>query len=151
MRAIITGQNTFCSCAADDDDLVIGGEYELIPVENKTQKQNSTFHALIRAYWQSNCHSYNVKNYKKFREYIKRDFGIVEPYYRITGTDGKPCEPRIDYRNKSVKYYTKKELTESIDRLLAEMEQAQVDTRYDNEIRRGMEENSMRRLVEAAW
>jgi hypothetical protein len=146
MRVIITGQNTFCSCAADDD-FVIGGEYELIPAKDKTLKQNATFHALIAEYWRSGCHSYNVKTFKHFRECIKRDLGIVEPYYRITGTDGKPCDPYIDYRNKSVAEYTKKELMESIDRLIAEMEQAGVNSRHFEEILHGMEQNNMRRIA----
>jgi hypothetical protein len=142
MRITIVSQNTFCSCA--DDDFIIGGEYELTPAKDKTLKQNSTFHALIQEYWRSGCHSYNAKSFKHFRECIKRDLGVVEPYYRIIGTDRKPCEPYIDYRNKSVSKYTKKELMESIDRLIAEMIQAQVQTNKFYEILRGLEQNSMK-------
>jgi hypothetical protein len=141
MRIIIVSQNTFYSCA--DDDFVIGGEYEIIPAKDKTLKQNSTFHALIQEYWRSGCHSYDVKSFRHFRECIKRDLGIVEPYYKIIGLNGKPCEPYIDYRNKSVSKYTKKELMESIDRLIAEMTQAQVQTKKFYEILQGLEQNNI--------
>ena len=111
--------------------------------------KNRAFHALVQEYWRSGAHSYNARNFKHFRELIKLYLGAgPEKYYSLVDDCGKPTpEPRISWRVKSWADYTKKERTETIDRLISEMIQAGVNTKKFREIIDGMEQNSMRAAV----
>jgi len=137
MRIFVIEPNIFTG-----DDLAPGEEYEVKPVEEGTNKQNSAWHALLQEYWRSGCHSYNAKNFVHFRKIIKRCLGAgVEKFYEILDINGNLLnEPIIRYRLKSWKRYTKKERTESIQNLIAEMIQAGVNSKKFNEILQGMEQ-----------
>jgi len=121
--------------------LKIGCYYNAEPVDDSgTNEQNRAFHALIQEYWASGAHSYNAKNFGHFRELIKFNLGAgAERYYSLVDSEGKPSEPRILWRIKSWANYSKRERTETIDRLIAEMIQAGINTNKFNEILRGME------------
>ena len=144
MRIFVLTPNTFTG-----DALVPGEEYEVKPHNEGTEKQNRAWHALLQEYWASGCHSYNVINAQDFREAIKYYLGAgVEPFYRTVDTNGRRLDkPIIDYRVKSWKDYTKKERKESIDRLIAEMHQAGVQTKKFYDILHGLEENSLNRMA----
>ena len=135
LKILITAKNTFTGA-----DLKIGSWYNAEPAAEGTLAQNSTFHSLLTEYWRSGCHSYNVTKYEDFRDCIKRDLGAgFETYTRDYTRSGKPCDPFTDSRLKSWSDYTKKERMETIDRLIAEMHQAQVQTKHFYEILQGME------------
>ena len=123
------------------DDLLIGKEYDCIPVEDGTVNQSRAWHALVQEYWTSGCHSYEAKNFLHFRELIKLYLGAgAESYYSLVDDNGQPSEKFIvRYRIKSWARYSKKERKESIDRLIAEMHQAQVQTAKFYKILQGME------------
>ena len=153
MRIFVIEPNKFIG-----DDLVCGHEYEVKPCEDGTEKQNRAWHALLQEYWVSGCHSYNAKNFMHFRELIKLNLGAgVETYYSIINVielrNAKGLlekaiairEPKIEYRVKSWSRYNKKERMESIDRLIAEMHQAGVQTKKFYEILEQLEKNSMDR------
>jgi hypothetical protein len=64
----------------------------------------------------------------------------VERYYEVIDDDGKLLEKlRIRWRIKSWSRYTKKERSETIDRIISEMHQAGVQTKHFYEILNGME------------
>ena len=155
MRILVTKSGAFIG-----DDLVIGEEYDCVLADDGSDRQNRAWHALLQEYWRSGCHSYNAKNFMHFRELIKLNLGAgVESYYNIVSvyeyrnTSGLlekatvMKEPTIEYRIKSWSRYSKKERKESIDRLIAEMEQAQVQTKKFYEILNGMEANSLKVAV----
>jgi len=69
----------------------------------------------------------------------------VEKYRDLVDDNGEPVdEPVIKWRLKSWRDYSKKERMESIDRLIAEMVQAGVNSKKFSEILQGMEKNNMR-------
>ena len=138
MRIFVTEPNAFVG-----DDLAPGEEYEVRPAEEGTERQNRAWHGLLQEYWTSGCHSYRAKNFLHFRELIKLYLGAgAENYYSLVDDNGRPVEkPIVRYRVKSWARYTKKERKESIDRLIAEMHQAGVQTKKFYEILRGMEDS----------
>ena len=147
MRILCIGPNSYTG-----DDLIPGAEYDCVPADDGTDRQNAAFHALLQEYWASGCHSYNAKNWFHFREIIKRCLGAgKERYYDLLDADGELLEkPVIRWRIKSWKRYSKKERKEAIDRLIAEMHQVGVQTKKFYEILDGMEERSLLRTEVSA-
>ena len=135
------------------DTLKIGEYYHVEPAATGTDAQNKTFHALVQEYWVSGLHSYQAKTFDEFRNYIKRDLGAGFEEYSYITPDGKrkksrarpeevmifDGEPFVFGRLKSWADYSKKERRETIDRLLAEMYQAGVNSAHFQEIVKGME------------
>ena len=140
MRILALENNTFTG-----DDLIPGEQYDCVPAEDGTDRQNKAFHALLQCYWASGCHSYNAGNFLHFRELIKTCLGAgKEKYYSLFDDDGTLLDkPVIRWRVKSWSRYTKKERKESIDRLIAEMMEVQVRTKKFYEILEGMEERQV--------
>ena len=136
MKILITAPGRF-----EGEKLKVACYYNVELADEGTDAQNKTFHALIQCYWASGCHSYNAKNFLHFREIIKLYLGAgAEKYQSLIDDNGKPVEkPVIRYRVKSWARYTKKERSEAIDRLIAEMHQARVQTRKFYEILSGLE------------
>jgi hypothetical protein len=136
MRILVTAPGEFIG-----DDLVPGKEYEAVPAEDATERQNRAFHALLVEYWKSGSHSYNARNYLHFREIIKLHLGAgVERYYNLIDINGQVLEnPELRWRVKSWRRYTKKERSETIDKLIAEMHQAGVQTAKFESILLGLE------------
>ena len=132
-----------------DDQRYIGsnikpGRYELQPYDSPTEAQNRCFHGLLQEYWTSGCHSYNAKNFLHFRELIKLYLCAgSEKYYSLIDDNGKPVEePIVRWRVKSWTRYSKKERSEAISRIIAEMETVGVDTPKYREILKGLEDNA---------
>ena len=138
MKILCTAPGEFAGA-----ELKPGCYYNAEPAAEGTNAQNNAFHALALEYWVSGCHSYRAKNFLHFRELIKLYLGAgAENYYSLVDDNGRPVEkPVIRYRVKSWARYTKKERKESIDRLIAEMHQAGVQTKKFYEILRGMEDS----------
>jgi len=129
----------------------VGRRYALELADTPTQRQNKAFHALVQEYWTSGAHSYPAKTFGEFREYIKRDLGAGFESFVYATPDGiKKAATREEippeYNNaryavgklKSWSDYTKKERTETIDRLIAEMIQAGVNSKKFAEILEGI-------------
>jgi len=144
MKIFITNKNTFTGA-----ELKVGHYYNAEPSETGTNEQNRAFHALIQEYWRSGAHSYNARNFGHFRELIKLYLGAgTERYYSLVDDYGKPLtEPKLSWRVKSWSDYSKKERTETIDRLISEMIQAGVNSKKFSEILQGMEQNSIGKAV----
>jgi len=136
MRILVTAPGEFAGA-----ELVPGEAYEVTPHEDGTEKQNRAWHALLQEYWASGCHSYAAKSFPHFRELIKLYLGAgAEKYYSVVDDFGNTLNwPMAKHRVKSWTRYTKKERKETIDRLIAEMHQAGVQTRKFYEILRGLE------------
>ena len=134
MRIFVIKPNTFIG-----DDLSPGEEYEVKPCESGTEKQNRAWHALLQEYWVFRP-SYPARNFLHFRELIKLYIGAgAEKYLSLVDETGKKLdEPVIRYRVKSWSRYTKKERKESIDRLIADMEQHGVNSKKFYKILQGM-------------
>jgi len=135
MKIYVLTPNTFTG-----DDLAPGEEYIVYPAETGTEKQNRAFHALVQEYWTSGCHSYDAFSFLHFREFIKLYLGAgTEVYYSLVDDAGrKMSKPIKRYRVKSWSKYTKKERKETLDRLIAEMDQAGVNSKKYQEILQGM-------------
>jgi hypothetical protein len=148
MTILITAPGQFSG-----DDLKVGTYYRAEPAESGTWAQNRAFHALVQEYWVSGLHSYPAKTFEAFRNFIKRDLGAGFAGYEYIDISGHrrkskeypddvmtvDGEPFIFGRLKSWSDYTKKERRETIDRLLAEMYQAGVNSAHFQEIIKGME------------
>jgi hypothetical protein len=136
---------------AQGEEPEVGVVYALEVAAEGTERQGRAWHALIQEYWCSGCHSYPAKSFMEFRDYIKRDLGAgFEKYIYADATgihdaatiaDIPPGTPRSLTRGrlKSFADYTKKERRESIDRLIAEMHQAGVQTKKFYLILEGLE------------
>ncbi len=137
-----------------------GRSYHLEDAATGTLAQGALFHALVAEYWRSGAHSYTAKSYDDFRNCIKRKLGAgFEAYVYAVIQDGKPVildaktygdipeavrnDPALKQlvrgRLKSWADYTKRERRETIDRLIAEMIQAGVNSRKFSEILDGLD------------
>lgn len=133
--------------------------YNLEDATEGTGAQNRAFHALVSCYWQSGAHSYQAKSFNDFRNQIKRSLGagfeafvyaeIVggKPIIRDAATYAEIPEPvrrdpdlkqLVRGRLKSWADYSKRERIATIDRLVAEMIEAGVNTKKFHEILEGM-------------
>jgi ribosomal protein L44E len=144
MRIQVTQPNTFTG-----DDLIVGEWYEAMLADDHTGQQNKTFHALLQVYWASGCHSYNVRSMKQFKIVIKNNLGEgKEKYYQVYDDYGNFLDkPKIGYRSKSTKKYTKAQFANLITNLIAEMIQAGVNSKKFYEIVDTLEKNSMNRMA----
>jgi hypothetical protein len=158
MKIVVTAPGQFQSLTSDEPEP--GMVYELQDGVEGTDAQNRAFHALVQEYWRTGCHSYNAKNIMEFRNMIKRHLGAgFEAFVYAVIEDGKPVirdaktykdipeavrtdpdlKKLVRGRLKSWSDYTKRERTETIDRLIAEMEEAGVQTKKFYEILEGMQ------------
>ena len=72
----------------------------------------------------------------------------VERYRDLVDDNGEPVkEPVIKWRLRSWRDYSKKERTETIDRVISEMIQAGINSKKFEEILQGLEKNSMKAAV----
>lgn len=145
---------------------VVGTKYALEEAESATAEQNRLFHALVSEYWSSGAHSYDAKDFDHFRDLIKQKLGAgFEKLVYADVEDGKPVivqvkrldeiPPRIlkdpDLKRmvlaklKSWADYSKKERSQTIDKLIAEMVQAGVNTKHFQEIMEGIANDQPRR------
>lgn len=141
------------------EDLIVGRYYDAVEADTPTEKQNRAFHALLQEFWASGTHSYNARNFDQFRDFIKRDLGAgFERYRYVEETEnglqwgqrkaslGVPDRVAKDAHGrpliagvlKSWTDYTKKERTETIDRLISTMIQCGVNSKKFEEILEGM-------------
>ena len=129
---------------------IVPGEYELISFDSPTERQNKCFHALLHEFWRTGQHSYDSKSFLHFRELIKLYLGAgSERYYSLVDDHGYTLKkPEIKWRVKSWSDYTKKERQLTIDNLISEMMQAEVQTPKFYEILQGMEEKQAEREKE---
>lgn len=131
---------------------VEGRKYMLEDAESGSGAQGRAWHALAQEYWKTGLHSYPAKTFAEFRDYLKRDLGAGFESFVYASPDGvKKVKTREEiptkYNNakyamgrlKSFAEYTKKERMESIDRLIAEMIQAGVNTSKYQEILSGLD------------
>lgn len=139
-----------------------GMKYAMEEAESATGEQNRLFHALISEYWSSGAGSHKATDFEAFRDEIKLKLGAgFEKIVYATIEDGKPVivqVKRLDEvpphvlkdpdlkkmvlaKLKSWSVYTKKERTQTIDRLIAEMNQAGVNSKRFQEIMQGIADN----------
>ena len=109
---------------------MVGKYYNCEPYCEGTDRQRKAYFALLEEFWVSGCHSYDVTNFEDFKFEIKRRLGVTKEVI-VNG------EKYIYV--KSFSEYTKKERREIIDRLIVDMDMAQVQTAKYYEIRKGME------------
>lgn len=136
------------------DSPVVGRRYRLEDATTGSLAQGAAFHALIQEFWRSGAHSYNAKTFAEFRDFIKRDLGAGFESYVYADSLGvhkvktlveiPPGTPRTHIIGKLKGWagYTMKERRETIDRVIATMEQAGVNSAKYREILAGMERGS---------
>ena len=150
MTILITADGEFVTVAGGEPK--VGRKYCLEDATTGTSAQNKAFHALVGEYWKSGAHSYNVVNFEQFRDVIKLNLGAGAECYVYATPDGIKKAKTLEevpeeYREpkycmvkvKSWSDYTKTERTSAIDKLIAEMHQAGVQTAKFYEILKGME------------
>lgn len=157
MKVLISDDNSFTVVAGKAP--AVGRHYVLEEAETATAEQGRAFHALAQEFWRTGLHSYDAANFDEFRNLIKRDLGAgFESFlYAYVDDDGVqqrkvatyaevPAEIRKNPRVASMVYgklkswaeYTKKERTETIDRLISTMHQAGVNSPKFAEILEGL-------------
>ena len=143
MRICVISRNTFTG-----DDLIVGEEYEAVPVENGTGQQNRLFHKLLQLYYASGEHSYNAKNMAHFKKLIKYHLGEgKEKYYKLFDDNGDLLdEPKLSWRMKSWRDYTKKQRQNCISNVISEMLQIGINDKLFFEILEQMEQNNIIKL-----
>jgi hypothetical protein len=157
MKILITGPGEYTPNSTDLP--VVGRYYTLEDAANGTGAQNRAFHALLGEYYKSGLCSYDCKSFDDFRNQIKRKLGpgfesyayadivkglpvleVVDKYDEIPEVIRK--DPRLrEYvrgRLKSWADYTKKERRDTMDKLIAEMKMAGVNSKKFDEIMEGM-------------
>ena len=149
------------------DSPEVGKRYNLEDAVEGTQAQNKAFHALLQEYFKTGLHSYNVDNFADFKNQIKRHLGagfeafiyveIKKPVMGLPNLDRPVIKDAKTYedipeairkdeymkeqirgRLKSWSDYTKNERKNTLDNLIAEMEEAGVNSKKYNEIIEGM-------------
>jgi hypothetical protein len=147
LTILITSPDTFM---AEGDAPQVGRRYLLEDVATGTSAQNRAFHALVQEYWRSGAHSYNAQTFAQFRDLIKRDLGAGFESYIYASAEGIKRAATMDEipagtqmrdimgKLKSWADYSKTERRETMDRLIAEMETAGVNTPKYREILAGM-------------
>lgn len=157
MKVMILENMTFAMVSGKPP--VIGRKYVLEEAESATAEQSRLFHALVSEYWSSGMHSYQATDFDHFRDLIKQKLGAgFEKLVYADVEDGKPViiqVKRLDEipsrilkdpdlkkmvlaKLKSWADYTKKERSQTIDKLIAEMVQAGVNTKRFQEILEGI-------------
>lgn len=143
----------------------VGSRYELEDFDNPTARQNRAFHALVTEYWVSGHHSSSASNFRRFRDEIKMRLGAgFEKIVYADVVDGKAVIIEVHRRDEipariladpdlaqivkgkplSWADYSKKQRTDTIDRLIAEMHQAGCNSRKFQEILDGMNKQEMK-------
>lgn len=150
MTILITAPGEYIT--ESNDIPITGRRYALEDAASGTSAQNRAAHSLMAEYFRTGLHSYPAKTFAEFRDYIKRDLGAGFESFVYACPEGvKKVKTReeipAEYNNakfamgrlKSWSDYTVKQRTETIDRLISEMDQAGVNTPKYQEIRKGME------------
>ena len=150
MKITIVAPGEFISRSKDEP--LVGRDYALEDAAEGTAAQNRAFHALVGEYWRSGAHSYHAKSYDEFRDMIKLKLGAgIESYVYASPEGVVKVKTRVEippeYNNrkyamgrlKSWSDYTKTERRDTLDRLIAEMEQAGINSRKFQTILEGME------------
>lgn len=146
----------------DDETPLVGSRYELEDFDNPTARQNRAFHALLTEYFVSGASSSTAKDFRRFRDEVKVRLGAgFEKIVYADWIDGKAiiveCKRRDEIPQrilddpdlaKIVKAkplswadYSKKQRRETIDRLIAEMHAAGVNSKRFETILKGMADN----------
>ena len=157
MKILITSDSTFTMVSGQPPE--VGSKYALEEAESATGEQNRLFHALVTEYWSSGLSSSQATSYEAFRDDIKLKLGAgFEKLVYADLEDGKAVivtVTRLDEvpqrilkdsdlkrmvlaKLKSWSAYTKKERTQTIDRLIVEMHQSGVNSKKFEEILSGV-------------
>lgn len=159
MKILITEEDRFVVVQGKPPK--VGSRYHLDEADTATDAQNRAFHALLTEYWTSGCHSYKADNFDRFRDEIKVKLGAgfekivyadIDPdtgkavIITVKRKDEVPARILSDpdlrrmvlAKPKSWAEYTKRERIDTIDRLIAEMHAAGVNTKHFHEILEGL-------------
>lgn len=164
MKIMITEEGRFVMISGKPPQ--VGSKYVLEEADSATGEQNRLFHALLSEYWSSGLGSYKATDFERFRDEVKMKLGAgFEKIVYATIEDGKAVISQVkrldevpahvlkdpDLKRmvlaklKSWADYTKKERTQTIDRLIAEMNQAGVNSKHFQEIMEGISDNQPQR------
>ena len=139
---------------------IIGHSYILENASEHTGKQRKAAHALIGEWFKSGAWDYDTRDYNRFRECVKRDYGGGFSHYeyvdddygmnRVKDLDNIPGYVLDDFNNgnkkrikailKSFTEYTKKDVMLLIDRLIDVMMERGVNSAKFQDIMEGLNE-----------
>ena len=157
MKILITEEGRFVMVSGKPP--TVGSKYNLDEADTATDAQNRAFHALLSEYWTSGAHSYRAKTFERFREEVKVKLGVgfekivyadIENgkavIFEVKRRDEIPAHILADpdlrrmvlAKPRSWGDYSKKDRTETIDRLITEMQASGVNTKHFQEILAGM-------------
>ncbi len=153
MKILMTSDESFTVLNGHAPE--VGKRYVLEEAETSTSEQSRAFHALLQEYFKSGCYSWPVDSFESLRDMVKRDLGAG--FERFVYWDGEKVADAKAYedipeairngknlhnlcrgRLKSWTDYTKKERSETIDRLIAQMDTSGVNSKKYQEILAGM-------------
>ena len=158
MRILITESGRYITESADSPE--VGKSYYLEDSANKTKAQRSAWHALVSEWYSSGCWSFvDTTDFNYFRDAVKKKYG--EGFDRLEYSDNDhnlqrvktreeiPDEILIDFTEnhtgrikgvlKSFTRYTKKQVKNSIDKIIKAMDANGVDSKKYHEIIKGMQ------------
>ena len=156
MKILITGKNQFSG-----SDLDIGREYIVEPYDSPTEMQNRLFHKLLEIYFNSGVYSYPAKTYEELKQCVKKSLGAGFVKYvfildtgsglvkgQVKNYEDVPKNLALDkYANKMVygvlkswSKYSRKERTATIQNLITEMINLNINSKGFHEILNGLEE-----------
>lgn len=135
-----------------------GEVYFIEPAGSHTTQQRKAWHSLVQEWFKSGLWNYDTIDFHKFRDYIKKDYGAgfdrykwVDECYNINESKALEEIPeyvlkaqaegqtgRINGVLKSFSDYTKKEVMDSLDKVINAMMEAGVNSDKFAEILKGM-------------
>jgi hypothetical protein len=155
MKILCTAPGAFSGA-----ELQVGHYYMVEPADTGTLAQNNTFHELLMIFFTSGFHSYNAKSIDEFKKYIKKDYGAgYESYVYIRETpeglergqvknkSDVPADAARDKNGQKMVYgilkswadYSRKERSETIERLISVMIQSGVSGGKFEQVLKAME------------
>lgn len=144
---------------ANSEQPEVGKTYILEDAGTHSAQQRKTWHALVQEWWKSGMNNIDTLDFHLFRETCKKQYGEGFSHYEYIGNDVNmvrvkdlseiPQDILDDFKNvhrqrikgvlKSFTKYTKKQVKDSIDKIIVAMDECGVDTVKYHEILGGME------------
>jgi len=156
MKILIT-ESGYIPQSADTPE--VGKYYTLETADNQTAQQRKAWHAIVHEWFKSGLWSYDTIDFKQFRDYIKKDYGAGFEKYKwvddnycihtaktmeeiplyVLEAQANGQHGRINGVLKSFSNYTKKDVKDSLDKLISACMEAGLNSRKFQEIITGME------------
>ncbi len=145
--SIKDGVNAFVDCSKKMDGKIAVHIERYNPTKAKTLKQLNTFYSLATEFFTSGCSSF--ESLENLKDYYKNQIGLIRYYIYFNGEKQVKTQDRLDipkeYKRHAIKVLgslanaKRKQLTDAIKILIAEMINSGVNTKGFERIMKGLE------------